>query len=121
MPYKFSRGQVEILIGGLTSLEGALKALQEPIPSDLPELKAHLASYLVTISQSLANPMTTSEVATFLACSRRRVLQLGEQGRIKLVRRGHRGRSPRGSSNESLYDRESVISYASESSQGKVS
>jgi hypothetical protein len=102
-----------MLISGLTSLEGALGAMREPIPPDLRKLKARLEKYLATISQPLAEPMPTGEVATFLACSRRRVHQLGEQGHIRLVHRGRRGRS-----NESLYDRESVISYGSKSSQG---
>ena len=51
--------------------------------------------------------MTAGEVATFFGYPPRRVPPLGEQGRIKLVRRGRGGRS-----NKSLGNRESVISFA---------
>jgi len=97
---------IQILASGLMSLEGALKALQQPLPEGLDELKEALSRQREVLALSSSAYLATQQVALLLNCSPRRVRQLGQQGYIKLVRQGGRGR---GRSN--VYDAASVYTY----------
>lgn len=97
---------VQLLVSGLQSLEGALNALQQPLPEGLGELKEILFLQKQLLAKSPAAPLTTDQASLVIGCSSRRVRQLGEQGHIKLVRRGRRGRG-----HANLYDAASVYTY----------
>lgn len=97
---------VQLLVSGLQSLEGALSALQQPLPEKLGELQQALFLQRQVLATSPDAPLTTNQAALIIGCSPRRVRQLGRQKRIKLVRQGGRGR---GRSN--LYDAASVYAY----------
>ncbi len=101
--------KIQILISGLASLEAALNALQQPVPRSLEELQRTLSLQLKPVQESFKDHLSTREVALILGCSHRRVRQLGQEGRIKLVRQGHRGRG-----HSSAYDTETVVAYARE-------
>jgi hypothetical protein len=98
--------RVQLLVSGLQSLEGALNALQQPLPEGLGELKEVLFLQKQVLGSSSNAPLTTAHVSLLLGYSARRVRQLGQQEHIKLVRQGERGR---GRSN--LYDAASVYTY----------
>jgi len=101
--------KIQILISGLASLEAALNALQQPVPRSLEELQRTLSVQLKPAQEPFKDRLSTKEVALFLGCSPRRVRQLGQEGRIKLIRQGHRGRG-----RSSAYDTETVLAYARE-------
>jgi hypothetical protein len=103
--------KIQILISGLASLEAALNALQQPVPRSLEELQRTLSLQLKPAQEPFRDRLSTREVALLLGCSPRRVRQLGQEGRIKLVRQGHRGRG-----RSSAYDTETVLAYARETS-----
>jgi len=98
--------RVQLLVSGLQSLEGALSALQQPLPEGLGELKQVLFLQQQVLASSPDAPLTTNQASLLLDCSPRRVRQLGQQEQIKLVRQGGRGR---GHSN--LYNAASVYAY----------
>ena len=99
----FTVAQIKTLLNGLTSLEGALNALREPLPEGTVELRSLLLNQERMLSQTHAEVLTTQEVAALFDCSLRRVRQMGLAKEIQLVKQGRRGR---GFSN--LYDAKSV-------------
>lgn len=98
--------RVRLLVSGLQSLEGALNALQQPLPEGLGKLKQVLFLQRDILASSPVIHLTTAQVSLLLGCSTRRVRQLGRQGHIKLLQQGRRGR---GRSN--LYGAASVYEY----------
>lgn len=101
-----TEARIEILVSGLASLEGALRAIQQPLPVGLSELRAELHRQKEALALAAGHDLTTKAVAVLLNCSPSRVHQLGKQNLIRLVCRGGRGR---GHSN--LYDGPSVCRY----------
>jgi hypothetical protein len=104
--------RVQLLFNGLVSLEGALSALQQPIPPTLGELKAAL-SQTETPPQPLGEEITAEEAAALLKRSSRRVRQLGREKLIDVAIHGNRGRG-----HSSKYKTESVLAYRDAISRG---
>jgi hypothetical protein len=104
---------VQLLVSGLQSLEGALNALQQPLPKGLGELKQALFLQKQVLATSPDAPLTTNQVSLIIGRSPRRVRQLGRQRQIKLVRQGGRGRS-----HSNLYDAVSVYAYRDKNQGG---
>lgn len=101
-----SKEQIDLLISGLVSLEGALGALSLALPdNNIEELKMLLAQNAELLDKLQQEKMTTGEVAQALECSERYVLKLGDGKQIRLASK-NRGR---GCSN--LYYAESVRNF----------
>lgn len=99
--------KVDLLLSGLVSLEGALNALRQPVPSMLNELKKGLSETRLKPVEQLKNVLSTKEAAERLNCSVRHVRYLAKIGRIHLLVQGKVGRG-----RSSLYDARSVEAYA---------
>lgn len=101
--------QFDLLLDGLASLEGAIKALEEPPPESLVKLRKLLSHEAKSVKRNWNKPrntLTTREVAALLHCSIRNVAELHRQKKIALARRGRRGRG-----RSSLYKMDSVLAY----------
>lgn len=104
----FSKEQVQILLQGLSVLEGALQAIDQPIPDPLRDLQGILKAELSSISALGNSTLSTEQVASVLGCSTKRVHQLAAKGMIKVIHRGKKGRG-----NSSLFGTESVRAFKS--------
>jgi len=104
---KLSIEQVELLLKGLDSLEGAMLALDKNIPIDFYIIKKSLYSekQRLLINREKKG-MSTSDVAETIGCSRRYVLLLAEKGKIRQISSGEKGRGRTG-----LFDSQSIESY----------
>ncbi len=107
--------QIKILLNGLTSLEGALGAISQPLPDGIADLKIVLRQQVQIEEQALvlqtAGHLTTEQVAEQLGCSLPWVRYLAKERLIHLARRGRRGRGF-----SSLYDVKSVEAYKKKAS-----
>jgi len=95
-----------LLINGLTSLEGSLRALEEPLPEQIDQIKGVLRQRIEKLDKPPQETMTTKEVAEQLDCTERYVLSLGKKGKIVQIRTGRRGRGSSGT-----YSTDSVLAY----------
>lgn len=105
---RFTIEQLRILFQGLVTLEGAIKAIDLPVPEQIVNLKGKLRGELQSISELNAPTVTTDQVARFLGCSGKRIHQLASEGAIKIAQIGKKGRG-----NTTFYFTESVKEYAS--------
>lgn len=104
---------LNILASGLVSLEGALNALQQPVPPTLVELKTALALELQLKAKTLPERLDTAQVAQLLNCTRRRVRQLGKEGEIGITRSGRPGRG-----GSTVFSAQSVWDYLERKREG---
>ena len=105
----FTVDQVDVLLSGLISLEGAFIAVKQPVPKIIGELRIGLTEAMQGITVMPKRELTTKEAAEQLRCSVRHVRHLGKQGRISLVMHGDVGRG-----RSSIYVAQSVEAYAVE-------
>jgi hypothetical protein len=108
----FSPRQLQILLQGLLTLEGALKAIEQPLPDQMNELKEILNTDLESFSTLENITLTTVQVARILHCTIKRVQQLASEGEIKVAEVGKKGRSY-----SSHYFANSVKEYAVKKAQ----
>lgn len=103
-----------LLVNGLTSLEGSLRALEKPLPEQIDQLRGVLRQRIEKLDKPPQETMTTKEVAEQLNCTERHVLSLGKKGKIVQVRAGRRGRGSSGT-----YSTDSVLAHKADR-QGSV-
>ena len=103
----FSDEQIFVLLQGLNALEGALKAIEQPLPNQLHELKGKLRAELDSFSDNESTTLTTEKVARILRISGKRVHQLASKGSLKIAQCGRKGRGY-----STLYFMDSVKEYA---------
>lgn len=89
----FSPHQINILIQGLHALEGALNAIEQPLPDQMLELKNILRNDLESQKALASITLTTKQAAQILHCSEKRVHQLASNNEIQIVENGKKGRS----------------------------
>ena len=95
---------------GLTTLEAALEAAEQPVPGRLRHLRKQLHSWLLNKAEAnwTTNPtMNAREVAQQLGVSSQQVHKLGVQGVLQIAQVGHRGRN-----GSVLYTTDSVQQYS---------
>lgn len=102
----FSKEQVQILLQGLSVLEGALQAIDQPIPDPLRDLQGKLNAELRSMTALGSSTLSTEQVATVLGCSIKRVHQMAANGLITVAHRGKKGRGY-----SSLFTAESVRAF----------
>lgn len=95
-----------LLVSGLTSLEGSLRALEKPLPEQIDQIRGVLKQRIEKLDKPPQETMTTKEVAEHLNYTERHVLSLGKKGKIVQVKGGRRGRGSSGT-----YSTDSVLAY----------
>jgi len=96
-----------VLLQGLSALEGALTAIEQPLPDQLQKLKGTLRAELDTHSLAESIMLTTEQAARRLGCSGKRIHQLASKGVLKIAQAGKKGRGY-----STLYFKYSVKEYA---------
>lgn len=99
-----------LLQRGLATLEAAMEAAEQPVPTRLSQLRNQLRRWPLDDdgrSWPDSDVMSSREVADMLGVSPQQVHQLGKKGTLEIAKLGHPGR---GSS--TLYSTESVRHYS---------
>ena len=107
-----TKKHVELLLTGLVSLEGAIEAIHQPIPTEVDDVRKALQDYRNRLDNLSKETLSTKEVAQILGFSARRVHQLGRKNSIRIVRLGKKGRG-----RSTVYDAESVRQYTEKHSK----
>ncbi len=98
--------EIALLINGLTSLKGALSALDETLPRSFERLSLLLGEEMKKFDRAPDGLMTTKQVSALLECHERYVAMLCEKGKITRATPGERGRG-----RSAMYHRDSVEAY----------
>jgi hypothetical protein len=112
---KLNAPQIYTLLHGLSSLEGALKAIKQNPPEAIFELRKLLNQEANSLPKEDPNSLTTKQVAEILGRSTRTVIELGKSGAIKLISKGGRGRGF-----ENTYEAASVRRFQRQHRLGKL-
>jgi hypothetical protein len=99
-----------LLQRGLATLEAAMEAAEQPVPTRLNQLRKHLHRWPLDDrgrSWPDSDVMSSPEVAKRLGVSPQQIHQLGKKGTLEIALAGHRGRG-----GSTLYRTESVRHYS---------